>query len=78
MAKRIHPVKLLLDDEELAAAQRKALALDLPVSEVIRRCFVQSMWGSLGLAERRAKRTRGSEEFLLPEDFDSTGFGCDL
>lgn len=76
MGKRIHPIKVLLDDEELADLQRLAIALDLPASEIVRRGWLLSIRGSLGLAEARAKRNRGSDAApLTGEDFVTTGLG---
>lgn len=76
--KRVHAVKVLLSEDELLDATRQAIAQDLPVADVIRRGWLQSIYGTLGLAMRRAKQSRGSDEELsardfLPSAFDRTG-----
>lgn len=75
MGKRIHAVKVLLDDDERADVMRIAMALDMPPSEVVRRAAMQSMRGSLGLAEARAKRNRGTDSEPSGEDFVRSDFG---
>ena len=72
--KRVHPVKLLLSDEEMLDASRQSIALDLPVADVIRRGWLQSIYGTLGLAMRRAKKSRGSDEELHAHDFQPSAF----
>lgn len=74
-SKRCNPVKVMLRDDELAAATAQALAQDLAVSEVIRKGWLLATFGTIGLAQMRAKRNRGSDEFLEDQDFQSTGFG---
>ena len=70
-------MKLMLREDELATAQAQAIAQDLPVSEVIRRGWLLATHGTMGLAKLRAKRTRGSDEFLEDQDFQATGFGAE-
>jgi hypothetical protein len=72
--KRVHPVKLLLSDDEMLDASRQAAAQDLPIADVIRRGWLQSIYGTLGLAIRRAKQSRGSDEELHARDFEPSAF----
>lgn len=67
--KRVHAVKLLLNDEEMIDLQRQAIAMDMPVAEVARRNMVAHMWGILGQACRRRNRHRGADEELQGSDF---------
>jgi hypothetical protein len=72
MSKRIHVIKVCLNDEELLDIQAQAIAQDMPPAEVVRRNCMNFMWGILGQAERRRNKTRGPEESLKSTDFQDT------
>ena len=72
--KRVHPVKVMLNDEEMAAAQRMTHGGRLPLAEVLREGWLVSMFRTLGLATMRAKKNRGSAEELRSTDFEPSAF----
>jgi hypothetical protein len=74
MSKRVHPIKILLDDEEMLAIHRQCLAQDMKPAEVVRRNCMSFMFGILGLADKRRQRNRGVDSELIGTDFNHSGF----
>lgn len=72
--KRTVAVKVLLSDSEALALYRQAQAQDRKPADMLRRGWLLSTFGSLGLAERRAQRLRGDSSELTVQDFQESGF----
>lgn len=76
MSKRTNPVKVMLSDEELANLNHQSqMQGGRPLADILRETWLRDIWGSVGLAMRRAKRNRGSSEFPETRDFEPTGWG---
>lgn len=73
--KRVHVFKVSLTDAERDDVMKTSAALDMAPGEVLRRAAMQSMRGTLGLAEQRAKYKRGEDSSPDEEDFIGSGFG---
>lgn len=75
--KRVHPVKVLLTDDEMLTLYEQATAQDLDKADVLRRGWLQATFGSVGLARRRAQNSRGADAELSGLDFADTAFGLE-
>lgn len=73
--KRTVAVKVLLTETEAVELYRQADALDRPAADVMRKGWLLSTFGTVGLARRNAKQSRGSDEFLEASDFLPSGYG---
>lgn len=72
--KRPHVVKVSLSDDEMLTLYEQASAQDLDRADVLRKGWLLSTFGSVGLARRRAQRNRGDSSGLEGQDFADTDF----
>ncbi|MEY8688341.1 MAG: hypothetical protein AB9M53_00495 [Leptothrix sp. (in: b-proteobacteria)] len=74
MGKRVHAVKVMLDDEELLTLYEQATAQDIDKADALRKGWLLASFGSVGLARRRAQQKRGADAELSGPDFLDTDF----
>lgn len=72
--KRVHPIKVLLSDDEMLTLYEQSTAQDLDKADVLRRGWLQATFGTIGLARRRAQRSRGADAELSRPDFADSAF----